>query len=152
MRRLAPLLLVLAGCTMTSMPAPETLEVRCVGHWTWAPHVYGQGHPPVGFRELEIVLEPGATGDERRGTVIWDGVAWPMQLEWSEESGSRVRYDAGAPFADPVNPDGIAFSMLRHTSDKPRWDELYVDFRRLGLGEDESVESGWYRFVRDVRR
>jgi hypothetical protein len=39
--------------------------------------------------------------------------------------------------------------MLRHSSDKPHWDEIYVDFRRVGAREDEPLQNGWCRFIRE---
>jgi hypothetical protein len=140
-------------------PMPDMINGLYAGKWKASTAWRGPSSPPRGFEDLELTITTATVADadgladrHASGTVAWDGVAWPMTIEWSVGSGPFCRYAEGHPFTDAANPDGFSFNMLstRDAIGGDRWhDQLYIDFDRVGCKDPEhSLENAWYRFER----
>jgi hypothetical protein len=153
-RVLLSMLLVLCSvsCDMHWASPFDVVRGQCAGQWEAAPlWRRGPGLPDPDFRTLEIEIERVSDGDQPLaafGTVSWNGVAWPMTIEWSPEGGPFCRYADGHPFRDPRNPDGFHFSMLEESGGDPDDEQLFIDFARDGSEPPHSLEQDWYCYER----
>lgn len=156
--------LTVCACVDRGPTHPVTeVAILCEGSWAAAPLARGPGVPPNGFERLEISIDEYLVPDETpffhtgvvyaRGTIAWNGIAWPMSLELNDDVQPYCRYAPGHPFHGSADPDGVIFRVF--VPDAPfesvrSLDQLLINHDLVApFDPNNTFEGTWYCYERE---